>query len=150
MFTTHTESIVPGSGVTTSIIPMVDARPPNVLTYATLVYAAWWASVETFDPSASWNSAAQALMIVVYLDWVLVGKITMVPSNSSALTSRQHVLTCVISWLFVQKSIKAVKVEMLTMRVRRSKDIMMKRHKTHTSSSIEPQPRSRSAVPSAT
>lgn len=86
MFTTHTESIVPGSGVTTSIIPMVDARPPNVLTYATLVYAAWWASVETFDPSASWMSAA--LRIVVYLDWVLVGKITMVPSNSSALTTR--------------------------------------------------------------
>lgn len=86
MFQTHTESIVPESGVTTSIIPMVDVRPPNVLTYATLVYAAWWASVETFDPSASWMSAA--LRIFVYLDWVLVGKITMVPSNSSASTSR--------------------------------------------------------------
>lgn len=49
-----------------------------VLTYARLIYAAWWASVETFDPSASWLPAA--LRIVVYLDWVLVGKITMAPS----------------------------------------------------------------------
>lgn len=37
-----------------------------VLTYATLIYAAWWASVETFDPSASWMPAA--FRIVVYLD----------------------------------------------------------------------------------
>lgn len=78
MFRKNTESIPPESSVTTSLTPVLDARPPNVLTYATLIYVAWWASVETFDPSTSWLPAA--LRIVVYLDWVLVGKITMAPS----------------------------------------------------------------------
>ena len=79
----YTENTV--SGVKTSISPLIDARPPNVMTYEQLIYSARVTSRAITDESQRW--ALAATRIKVSLHSVYVEEITMVPSNSSAPTS---------------------------------------------------------------
>lgn len=79
----YTENTV--SGVKTSISPVIDARPPSVMTYEQLIFAAQATSKTITEESVSWARAA--LRIQLSLFKVYVGEITMVPSNSSAPTS---------------------------------------------------------------
>ena len=82
----HTENTV--FGVKTSISPVIDARPPNVMTYEHLI---WAVGVTSFsishvkDESERWLLGA--LEIRMYRNRVYVGGFTMVPANSSAPTS---------------------------------------------------------------
>ena len=79
----HTENTV--SGVKTSISPAIGARPPFVMTYKQLIYAAQVTSYSISDESEGW--ARNALRIQLFLSGVYIGEMTMVPSNSSAPTS---------------------------------------------------------------
>lgn len=80
---TYTENTV--SGVKTSISPVVDARPPNVMTYEQLISAAtaaYWSITNNTE-----GVFLAALRIQLFLHSVYVGEITMVPSNSSTPTT---------------------------------------------------------------
>ena len=79
----HTENTV--SGVKTSISPAIGARPPFVMTYEQLIYAAEVTSYSISDESEGW--ARNALRIQLFLSGVYIGEMTMMPSNSSAPTS---------------------------------------------------------------
>ncbi len=80
----HIENTV--SGVTTSISPVIDARPPNVMTYEQLISAVMNTAITIRDER--W--ALSALRIQLYRYSVYLGEITMVPSNSSPPTSLER------------------------------------------------------------
>ncbi len=80
----HIENTV--SGVTTSISPVIDARPPNIMTYEQLISAARETSIAI--RVNRW--ALSALRIQLYRYSVYLGELTMVPSNSSAPTSLER------------------------------------------------------------
>ena len=69
------------SCVKTSLSPVIDARPPNAMTYKQLISAARVTFSSITDESERW--ALAALSIQLYLHSVYVGETTMVPSNSS-------------------------------------------------------------------
>lgn len=82
----HTENTV--FGVKTSISPVIDARPPNVMTYDQLIWAVGataWSIRHVKDLGPWWLLGATRIELFIFS--VYVGEITMVPANSSAPTS---------------------------------------------------------------
>ena len=76
----HTDSVVPLSGVRTSISPVIDVRPPDVFAYRHLIKAALTIS----DIVRTQSRPTSAFRVQLHLHGVYIGEITMVPSNSSA------------------------------------------------------------------
>ena len=84
----HTNTVF---GVKTSISPVIDARPPGVMTYDQLLWVVSTTTdsiihVKEFGPW--WIRGAQRMEVFIFSDYV--GEITIVPVNSSAPTSSRN------------------------------------------------------------